>query len=103
MLLDDLRKKLIDSQKSKDEVALSTLRLLMSEIKNKEISLRAEGKEVTNDDFLRILKKQVKVRNETIPMYEKAGRIESAEKEKSEVKFIQGLISEYFPNELSSE
>lgn len=103
MLLDDLRKKLIESQKNKEEVALSTLRLLMTEIKNKEISLRTEGKEVSNEDFLRILKKQIKVRNETIPMYEKAGRVDSAEREKKEVKFIESLISEYFPDEKISE
>lgn len=103
MLLDGLRKKLIESQKNKDEVALSTLRLLMTEIKNKEISLRSENKEVSNEDFLRILKKQIKVRNETIPMYEKAGRLESAQKERLEVEFLQTLISEYFPEEKISE
>lgn len=103
MLLDGLRKKLIESQKNKDEVALSTLRLLMTEIKNKEISLRSENKEVSYEDFLRILKKQIKVRNETIPMYEKAGRLESAQKERLEVEFIQTLISEYFPEEKISE
>ena len=45
------------------------------------------------------IKKQIKNRNETIPMYEKAGRIETAEKEKKEVEFLQSLVSEYYPNE----
>ena len=48
------------------------------------------------------LKKQIKNRNETIPMYEKAGRTETAEKEKKEVDFIQLLMKEYFPNEISN-
>jgi len=100
MLIDSLRKKLIESQKSQNEIALSTLRLLISEIKNREISNRAENKElVVDEDILKIIKKQIKNRNETIPMYEKAGRTETAEKEKSEVEFLQSLIVEFFPNE----
>lgn len=99
MNLDELRKKMIESQKSHDEIALATLRLLVTEVKNREISLRAEDKEVEPADILKIVKKQIKNRNETIPMYEKAGRTETAEKEKKEVVFLESLISEYFPDE----
>ncbi len=99
MLIDSLRKKLIESQKSQNEVALSTLRLLISEIKNREISNRAENKELLDEDVLKIIKKQIKNRNETIPMYEKAGRVETAEKEKAEVEFLQSLFVEFFHHE----
>ncbi len=99
MLIDSLRKKLIESQKSQNEIALSTLRLLISEIKNREISNRAENKELVDEDVLKIIKKQIKNRNETIPMYEKAGRTETANQEKAEVEFLQSLIVEFFPNE----
>jgi uncharacterized protein YqeY len=102
MLLDSLRTKLIEYQKSKAEIEVSTLRLLISELKNKEIELKGAGKEVSSEDELKILKKQIKNRNETIPMYEKAGRTETAEKEKKEVDFIQLLMKEYFPNEISN-
>lgn len=103
MLIDSLRSKLIEFQKSKSEIEVSTLRLLISEIKNKEISLKGENKEITNEDIFRIFKKQIKNRNETIPMYEKAGRIETAEKEKNEVIFIEKLMKEFFPNEISNQ
>ncbi len=103
MNLDTLRKKLIESQKSQDVIALSTLRLLMSEAKNKEISLRAESKELVAEDYLKMLKKQIKNRNESIPMYEKAGRTETAEKEKKEVVFLQSLLTEFFPDEPISQ
>lgn len=99
MLVDSLRKKLVESQKSQNEIALNTLRLLITEAKNKEISLRAEQKEVGDEDILKIIKKQIKNRSESIPMYEKAGRLETAQKEKLEVEFLQGLLAEYFPNE----
>ena len=102
MLLDSFRSKLVEYQKSKSEIEVSTLRLLISELKNKEIELKAQAKEVSSEDELRILKKQIKNRNETIPMYEKAGRLETAEKEKKEVEFIQLLVKEYFPNEISN-
>lgn len=103
MNLDALRKKLIESQKSQDEIALSTLRLLMSEAKNREISLRAESKELASEDYLKMIKKQIKNRNESIPMYEKAGRTETAEKEKKEVVFLQSLLTEFFPDEPISQ
>ena len=103
MNLDALRKKLIESQKSQDEIALSTLRLLMSEAKNREISLIAESKELASEDYLKMIKKQIKNRNESIPMYEKAGRTETAEKEKKEVVFLQSLLTEFFPDEPISQ
>jgi uncharacterized protein YqeY len=99
MLVDSLRKKLIESQKSQNEIALSTLRLLISEIKNKEISFRAEQKELSDEDILKLIKKQIKNRNETIPMYEKAGRTQTADQEKAEVLFLESLLTELFPNE----
>lgn len=98
MIIDALKRKLIEYQKSQNEVGLSTLRLLISELKYKEISLKGENKELTPDDEIRVIRKQIKNRNESIPMYEKAGRIETAEKEKQEVKVLEDLIIEFFPN-----
>lgn len=92
-----LRRKLIDAQKNKDELMASTLKLLISEFQKKEIELRVEGKELTDQDGFKILKKQIKNRIETIPMYEKAGRTETAEKEKAEVRIIQDLAHEMLP------
>ena len=50
-----------------------------------------------------MIKKQIKNRNESIPMYEKAGRTETAEKEKKEVVFLQSLLTEFFPDEPISQ
>jgi len=100
MLIDSLRKKMIESQKSQDELALNTLRLLITEIKNKEISYRSENKELEDTEILKMIKKQIKNRNDTIPMYEKAGRSETAEKEKAEVNFLKTLLIEFFPDEV---
>lgn len=99
MIIDALKRKLIEYQKSQNEVALSTLRLLISELKYKEIALKGEGKELSSEDELRVIRKQIKNRMESIPMYEKANRIETAEKEKKEVVVLEDLIKEFFPNE----
>lgn len=93
-----LRRKLIDAQKNKDELMSSTLKLLIAEFQKREIALRAESKELSDEEGFRIFKKQIKNRMETIPMYEKAGRAETAEKEKSEVRIIQDLAKEMFPD-----
>jgi uncharacterized protein YqeY len=99
-MVDWLRKKLISVQKSQNEVLISTLRLLIAEFQKKEISLKADGKTITDEEILRILKKQIKNRKETIPMYLKAGRLETAKKEEDEVIVIEGSISELFPSEV---
>jgi len=99
MIIDSLKRKLIEYQKSQNEVGLSTTRLLISELKYKEIALKGEGKEISPEDELRVLRKQIKNRMESIPMYEKANRLETAEKEKQEVKILEDLIKEFFPNE----
>lgn len=98
MIIDALKRKLIEYQKSQNEVGLSTLRLLISELKYKEISLKGENKDITAEDEIRVIRKQIKNRNESIPMYEKAGRIETAEKEKQELKVLEDLITEFFPD-----
>lgn len=99
MIIEALKRKLIEYQKSQNEVALSTTRLLISELKYKEIALKGEGKELSAEDELRVIRKQIKNRMESIPMYEKANRIETAEKEKKEVLVLEDLIKEFFPNE----
>ena len=93
-----LRRKLIDAQKNKEELVASTLKLLISEFQKREIELRALSKEFTDEDGFKIFRKQIKNRMDSIPMYEKAGRIETAEKEKAEIRIIQDLAKEILPS-----
>jgi uncharacterized protein YqeY len=90
-----------DAMKAKDADRLSTLRLINAAIKDRDISLRGEGREdgVTDAEVLQILGKMVKQRQESARAYEEGGRLELAEKERGEVV----VIEEFLPRQLSGD
>ena len=69
-----------EALKARDTARLSTLRLLLSEVKNKAIEL---GEEVSEDDFLRVVHKGIKQRQESAKQYREGGRDELAAKEQA--------------------
>jgi len=86
-LLSDLK----EAMKSKDSLKVDTLRLIVSEIKNREIDLREElGDEV----ITALLTTQIKKRKEAAGMYEKGGRTDLKEKEEKEMAIIQVYLPE---------
>ncbi|NSX54688.1 GatB/YqeY domain-containing protein [Parasulfitobacter algicola] len=87
-----------DAMKAKDAERLSTLRLINAAIKDRDIAARgnSEAQGVSDDDVLGILSKMVKQRHESARAYEEGGRLELAEKERSEV----GIIEEFLPRQL---
>ena len=82
--------------KSKDEETISTLRLLKSVIKNKEIEKRGKLKEKELQD---LIFKEIKKRKEARDIYEKAGRAELQEKENKE----KEILEKYLPEQISDE
>lgn len=82
------------AMKEKDATRLSTLRLINAAIKDRDIALRGEGRAdgVTDDEVLSILAKMVKQRQESARSYEEGGRLELAEKERQEIKIIEGFL-----------
>ncbi len=83
-----------DAMRSKEADRLATLRLINAAIKDKDISLRADGDDRTvgDDDVLVILGRMVKQRQESARAYEEGGRLELAEKERSEIKVIETFL-----------
>ena len=81
-----------EAMKAKDAARLGTLRLINAAIKDRDIDLRSEGREVTDDEILGILGKMVKQRQESAKAYEEGGRLELAEGELSEIKVITGFL-----------
>lgn len=99
MILEDLRSKVFEYQKAGDELRLGVLRYYLSQVKNKEIELRSQQKEMTDEDAFKVLRKEVKNRKESIELYEKINRSDLLEKEKAEL----GVYLEFaklFPFEL---
>ena len=88
-----------EAMKAKDAARLGTLRLINAAIKDRDIDLRTEGREVTDDEILAILGKMVKQRQESTKAYEEGGRLELAEREQSEIK----VINDFLPAQLSTE
>lgn len=95
-LKEQLQQDIKQAMKEKDTVKLSTLRLLMAEIKNKEIDA---GKELEESDILSLIQKAAKQRKESIEQYKKGGRDELAAKEEQELR----LLESYLPQQLSRE
>ncbi|MDO8581471.1 MAG: GatB/YqeY domain-containing protein [bacterium] len=86
---------LIAAMKKKEELKLSTLRMLISAIRNKEIEKRPVV--LTDDDVLAVVASEVKKRADAITDYTKGERPELAQKEQSEKKFLEI----YLPAQLS--
>ena len=87
--------------KAKDKNKISTYRLILSGIKDLDISNRSQvnKKETDDEDVKKLLKKMIKQRTESIEMYKKNNRNDLQEVEEKEVE----VISQYLPQQLSDE
>lgn len=86
-----------DAMRSGDKVRLSTIRLMNAALKDKDIEARGLGKgEATDDEILALLQKMVKQRQESLAIYEQAGRTDLAEQERAEV----AVISSFLPKQM---
>jgi uncharacterized protein YqeY len=89
-----------EAMKAKDAARLSTVRLILAAIKDRDIANRGVGKgEASDDEILQILAKMIKQRDESAKIYDQGGRPELAAKEREEIAVIQG----YMPEQLSDE
>jgi len=99
MIIDDLRSKIIEYAKAKDALRLGVLRYYLSKVKDKEIELRPTG-EVMNDDIaFKLLRKQIKERNQSIELYEQGKRQDLVDKETAELAVLKEF-AKLFPFEL---
>ncbi|MGI9391914.1 MAG: GatB/YqeY domain-containing protein [Parvibaculales bacterium] len=91
---EQLKQKLIEAQKAKETRTISTLRLVLATIKDRDIAARShdnmEG--VSDSEILQILAKMIKQRNESVETYEKAGREDLASQEREEIDIIQHFL-----------
>ena len=89
-ILDDIK----EAMKAHDNAKRDCLRSIVSEIKNQTVNA---GKELTEDICMAVLKKAVKQRNDSISSFKLGGRDDLAQKEETELKFIEA----YLPKMLS--
>lgn len=88
------------AMKAKDKIRLETVRSIKKFILEKEVELRAKGKDsLTEEDEIALLVQQAKQRRDSIEQYIKAGRDDLADKEAQEL----AIIETYLPKQISDE
>ena len=87
--------------KNKNKALISTLRLILAAIKERDIANRTNGKkeEVNDVEIVKVLKKMKKQRQDSSDLYKKGGRKELLEIEEAEIK----IIDTFLPKQLSEE
>ena len=87
--------------KSKNKTLISTLRLVLAAIKERDIANRTKDKKdaVNDDEIIKVLRKMKKQRQDSVDLYKKGGRQELSEIEETEIK----VIDSFLPKQLSDE
>jgi uncharacterized protein YqeY len=94
MLRDRLSETLKSSMKEKKPVAVSTLRLILTAIKDRDIAARSKGVDngISDTDILQVLQTMVRQRHDSIEMYTQGNRPELAAREAEEITVIEGFM-----------
>ena len=93
-----------DAMRAKDAARLSTVRLILASIKDRDIANRGVAKEPASDDeILQILAKMIKQRDESAKIYDEGKRPELATKEREEIATIQGFMPEQLSDDKTRE
>ena len=82
-----------EAMKAGDKRRVGTVRLIQSALKDKDIELRPTGKVVGDEDIAAVLRKMVKQRQDSIVIYDQAGRDDLASQEREEL----AIINEFLP------
>jgi len=101
MLRNTFQDRLKQAMHAKDELATSTLRLIVAAMKDRDIAARGKGNwdGISDDEILSMMQAMIKQRQESIKMYEIGKRPELAEREAAEIKIIEGFL----PKQMSEE
>jgi uncharacterized protein len=86
-----------EAMKAGDKRRLATVRLILAALKEKDIEARGAGKgQASEEEVLALLQKMIKQRQESIDIYDQAGRAELARQEREEAE----IIASYLPKQL---
>jgi len=96
-MLEKIKNDLNQALKDKDEVKVSVLRMLVSEIHNKQISNKSD--EISDDEIIKVIRQQVKKIKESIEAYKQGKRDDLVKKESQEL----DILNKYLPQEMSQD
>lgn len=97
-LKDTLQADLKAAMRSRDEVTMATLRMALTAVRNEEVAGKA-SRELTDDDVLKVLARELKRRRESAAAYDDAHRSELADRERIEAT----VLERYLPAAMSDE
>lgn len=97
-LAERMQHDLKDAMKARDEVRVATLRMAIAAVREAAVA-GAQAKELSDDEVEKVLRTQVKRRDEAAEAFEAAGRHEQAQRELDE----RAILSTYLPEELRDD
>jgi uncharacterized protein YqeY len=94
MLREAIIERMKTAMRAKDTRTLSTVRLIMAALKDRDIAARSDGDrpQIPDSEILRLLQSMVKQRRESIALYEKGNRPELARQEGEEIAVIESFL-----------
>jgi len=96
MLRNKLNEALKEAMKNQEVRCVSTVRLILAALKDRDIAARGKGNVdgISEDEILGMLQSMIKQRRESITMYEQGGRLELAQQEVEEIEVIEKFLPE---------
>ena len=89
MIKDRIREDMKTAMRAHDAASLSTIRLLLAAIKQREVDEQIDGDDAI---VLQVIAKMVKQRRDSVEQYLAGGRTDLAEKESAEIKLLEGYL-----------
>ena len=101
MLREQFSDALKQAMREKDQLAVSTVRLILARLKERDIEARPKGNTegIADPDIQSMMQQMIKQRRESIELYDKGGRPELAEKERGEI----AIIERFLPKAMSDD
>lgn len=99
MLQDKISLDLKQAMKDKDTLKLSVLRMVLASINNESINLNKKDEGLSDEEVIKVLKREVKKRKDSIEQYRSGGRIDLADAEIKELPFLE----KYLPAEMGED
>ncbi len=87
------------AMKAGDKRRVGTLRLIQAALKDKEIEARGNGKNIGDEDVSAVLRKMAKQHQDSIAIYDRAGRDDLASQEREEL----SIVSEFLPRQMGED
>ncbi len=100
-LREKIKLSLNQNLKKRDEIATSTIRLILAAVKDHDIQYRTKkkGELISDEDILNLLLNMIKQRKESVKVYSDAGREDLKEREEKEIE----IINSFLPHQITSK